>query len=242
MKTGSIYIIKNKVNDKVYIGQTTLSVRERFNSHMKPSTHKRRSSYKIYNAMSKYGSDKFYYEVLEENVEIDKLDDLEIKYIEEYDSYRNGYNSTKGGDGRIINKIEDEEKVVELIKSGVKLEEVAEMFDVHEYTIRRLLDKLNIKIGAYGKITKEVLEECDSKGMTNKEIAEMYNVHNHTVTRARTKYGMRKNNKPVKCRDEFDYEKFKLDFQDKQSKKYMMEKYTLSSTSYYRLVDKLGLK
>jgi len=36
MRTGSIYIIKNTINDKVYIGQTTMTVHERFMSHKKP--------------------------------------------------------------------------------------------------------------------------------------------------------------------------------------------------------------
>jgi hypothetical protein len=58
MRTGSIYIIKNTVNDKVYIGQTTMAVHERFMVHMKPSTAKLRRNYKLYNAVTKYGRDK----------------------------------------------------------------------------------------------------------------------------------------------------------------------------------------
>ncbi len=59
MRTGSIYIIKNTINDKVYIGQTTMTVHERFMSHKKPCVLKQRSTYKLYNAMNKYGSDNF---------------------------------------------------------------------------------------------------------------------------------------------------------------------------------------
>ena len=51
MKVGSIYIIKNKINDKVYIGQTTMTVHERFMVHLKPSTQKIRRNYKLYNAI-----------------------------------------------------------------------------------------------------------------------------------------------------------------------------------------------
>lgn len=58
-QTGSIYIIRNKINDKVYIGQTTMTVHERFMYHLKPSVHKKRGTYKIYNAMAKYGKKIF---------------------------------------------------------------------------------------------------------------------------------------------------------------------------------------
>lgn len=34
-KYGSIYIIKNNINDKVYIGQTTNTIEERFKNHIK---------------------------------------------------------------------------------------------------------------------------------------------------------------------------------------------------------------
>ena len=48
--------------------------------------------------MNKYGSDKFYYEVLEDNVPYELLDEREVYYIEKFDSFHNGYNSTPGGD------------------------------------------------------------------------------------------------------------------------------------------------
>ena len=91
----SIYIIKNKINKKVYIGQTCQSPKERFAQHMKPSTHKTRGSYKLYNAIKKYGKENFYFEVLEKNISKKEIDEKEIYYINLYDSYYNGYNSTK---------------------------------------------------------------------------------------------------------------------------------------------------
>ena len=59
MRTGSIYIIKNNINEKVYIGQTTMTVHERFMMHMKPSTTKQRSGYKLYMAVKKYGKEHY---------------------------------------------------------------------------------------------------------------------------------------------------------------------------------------
>lgn len=41
--------------------------------HMKPSTCKQRGSYKIYNAINKYGKENFYYEILEQNIDEDLI-------------------------------------------------------------------------------------------------------------------------------------------------------------------------
>ena len=82
MKKGSIYVIKNKINEKVYVGQTIQSVHERFMQHKRPS--KGKLDYKIYKAFRKYGIENFYVETLEENIYIENLDEKEIYYIELY--------------------------------------------------------------------------------------------------------------------------------------------------------------
>src|SRR5271166_766614 len=55
----TIYLLKNKVNEKVYVGQTWTSLPTRWRSGWGyiGSTH-------LYNAIQKYGSDQFYYETL----------------------------------------------------------------------------------------------------------------------------------------------------------------------------------
>ena len=59
-----IYMHKNKINGKVYIGQTYTSLRARFG--------KNGIGYKgcpiFYNAIQKYGWDNFEHEILEENI------------------------------------------------------------------------------------------------------------------------------------------------------------------------------
>lgn len=51
--------------------------------------------------MNKYGIENFKVECLEE-VDNDILSDREIYWIHELQSYKDGYNATKGGDGKII--------------------------------------------------------------------------------------------------------------------------------------------
>ena len=114
----SIYIIRNTVNNKVYIGQTCRSVHERFMQHLKPSVSKQRGTYKIYNAINKHGKDKFYIEVLETNICADDIDNREIYYIDLYNSYNNGYNSTLGGDCKTISKVQDIVLLKQLFEEG----------------------------------------------------------------------------------------------------------------------------
>lgn len=55
--------------------------------------------YKVYRAMRKYNTTKDDFEIIEENIDTqEKANDREIYWIAYYDSYRNGYNSTPGGE------------------------------------------------------------------------------------------------------------------------------------------------
>lgn len=120
-----------------------MPVAERYRAHMKPSTAKLKGTYKIYNAINKYGKENFYYEILETNVPESELDSKEIAYIAQYNSYYEGYNSTPGGDGRVISKIEDEQELLRLATAGQTAEELAKIFNVCKATIFRTLHKLN---------------------------------------------------------------------------------------------------
>ena len=63
---GYIYIIKNDINDKVYIGKTLLSsIQERFKEHIKDSKRRDKEHRPLYNAMNKYGIEHFSIEQLE---------------------------------------------------------------------------------------------------------------------------------------------------------------------------------
>ena len=90
---GYIYKITNNINGKVYIGQTIRSLQERLNEHIAAKS-------VIGYAIRKYGKDNFRIELLEE-VEIDKIDEREIYWIEFFNSTNKheGYNISTGGAG-----------------------------------------------------------------------------------------------------------------------------------------------
>lgn len=90
-----IYIIKNDINDKVYIGQAK-NAKTRFQSHCKPSAAYIDNEL-IAKAIQKYGKEHFWYEILDSQVE--DYNDKECFYIEKFNSIApNGYNILTGGE------------------------------------------------------------------------------------------------------------------------------------------------
>ena len=95
---GYIYIIKNTINDKVYIGQTSRTIQARFQQHINAALRDETGGMIIYNAIRKYGANKFYVEELE-CVDTDLLNEREKYWIQYYNSLTpNGYNVREGGD------------------------------------------------------------------------------------------------------------------------------------------------
>lgn len=93
---GYIYKITNTINNKIYIGRTVKTVQKRFTQHKNNSNKEYFSQIVLYKAFNKYGIENFKCEEIEK-VSNDKLDEREKYWIEYYDSYFNGYNSTLGG-------------------------------------------------------------------------------------------------------------------------------------------------
>ena len=240
MRTGSIYIIRNTVNDKVYVGQTTMSVHQRFMCHMKPSTLKQKRNYKLYNAVQKYGKEVFYVETLEEKVPIDRINEREIYYISKFDSYNSGYNSTKGGDGRIFNKMDNERKVIDMALSGSTVKEIAKTFNVHTATISRTLSRLNIRMTL--KASEEDLKALLDKGTSNKEIAQYFHIDDYTVTRLLKRYHLERYKKRVTKRTDFDYESIHNDYDNQMPISEICQKYDISRTTFYRISSSWELR
>lgn len=104
-----IYKITNLLNGKCYIGQSK-NIEGRFADHKRKwKCECDRKSRFLYQAIYKYGIENFSFEVLEE-CEEKKLDELEIKYIAQYESFSNGYNMTAGGGGQHCREMSPEHK------------------------------------------------------------------------------------------------------------------------------------
>jgi group I intron endonuclease len=96
---GSIYLITNSVNGKVYVGQTTKTLQQRWAGHVK----KARSGLRwpLLSAIRKYGPSAFTISELEGCDGPEMLNRSEAKWVAVYQCTlkSKGYNCTSGGDG-----------------------------------------------------------------------------------------------------------------------------------------------
>ena len=97
-----VYIHRNLINGKCYIGQTHLSLNKRFGRN--GSRYKNCISFG--RAIDKYGWDNFSHTVLFDNLTKEEADYLERLYIKRYNTKdpNYGYNLTDGGDGVVGNR------------------------------------------------------------------------------------------------------------------------------------------
>lgn len=100
-----IYIITNSITNKQYVGQS-IDILSRWNQHEYSN-----AKSELYEDIKKYGLINFKFQVLEE-CSPRVLDEHEYFWINELDTYENGYNNTRGNIS-VINR---------LLESGTKLD------------------------------------------------------------------------------------------------------------------------
>ena len=195
-----IYKIENINNNKCYIGWTSKSVDFRWSEH-KSDAIKIRDNRKFYNAIRKYGVDSWNVTTL---CEVDSKEialKKEIEYIQLYDSYRNGYNATLGGDGNngIIMSKESNIKRSEKLK-GIKKPKGFNVGRIHSDETKDKISKSHIgkkkpwvkwseeqilkRAMTRRSLTKEqydLMIKLRGEGMITKEIAKIINTSNDIV-------------------------------------------------------------
>lgn len=95
-----IYLLKNKINDKLYVGKTN-------NLYKRLSSHKndRRHITPLTKAIDKHGFHNFECIILEKNISKENIREREQFYIEKFNTYKsNHYNCTAGGNGFLSGK------------------------------------------------------------------------------------------------------------------------------------------
>lgn len=97
-KIYSIYKATNTITGKSYIGfdKSWPSRKYGHKSRSKNEAH----NYKFYNSIRKHGWENFVWEVIYQSKDFDHTYKImESYFIESYNTYEDGYNMTKGGDG-----------------------------------------------------------------------------------------------------------------------------------------------
>jgi group I intron endonuclease len=143
-----IYCLKNKINNKKYIGQS-INIEKRFLEHFNNSKNPNANGYnsKFYRAIRKYGIHNFEFSIIEE-LSLDKLNERETFWIQYYDSYKNGYNSTEdannvtqNGEEHPMAKLNNQDvlEIKYLLKNTNKLQsEIANSFNVTQSEISNI--------------------------------------------------------------------------------------------------------
>ena len=135
MKKCGIYIIKNTINQMVYIGQS-VDIYCRWTAHKNAAKNinKKYNQTNIHKAMAELGIENFYLEIIEE-CPYDLLNEREQYWIQQYNSFKNGYNMTIGGDcsigesnGRSILTQEQVEEIRMAYNNHIPFREVLEKY------------------------------------------------------------------------------------------------------------------
>lgn len=171
-----IYKYTNKINGKSYIGQS-IKLEKRKEEHERHYLNSNHSCYntKFYCALRKYGLNNFSYEILEHGVySSQELNELEIYYINYYDSYKNGYNSTLGGDMTAVPRKLNEQSILKikqlLAETELPISTISEQFGLSKRSSMVGLINKGIcwpRVGEYNYPIRKQCSELQNKGGKN---------------------------------------------------------------------------
>lgn len=100
--------------------------------------------------MKKYGVENFYIELIEDNISDQEINEKEIFYIKQYNSYigfenSNGYNATLGGDGKKY-KNWNLQEIIDLYNNGNSCAAIARQLNLDASYIRKILKNNGIEV------------------------------------------------------------------------------------------------
>lgn len=181
---GIVYLSTCVITNKVYVGITIQKFSKRKCDHIKVSFTPTSKAYNhhFHRAIRKYGKESFKWEILETIQEdtrdklIRHLKQLEIEYIKKYDSKRNGYNSTNGGDYSRI-----ECKKIKVYSDSGELLNIYN--DVTEASIQLNISKNIIwlvcgRFSSYTKFNnKRLILRYEDDKITNEDWEKLFNIN-----------------------------------------------------------------
>ena len=163
---GIIYKVTNIINGKVYIGQTTRSLKKRKKEHKYDAAKTCYNSH-FHNAIRKYGFNAFKWKIIADTYDRDMLNFLEAFFIDLYNSTNKdkGYNIKEGGkNGKLSN--ETKKKMSESQKGKVLSEETKKKISEAR--------SANKNENYRNDINEDKVVELYNKGYNTVEIAEKY--------------------------------------------------------------------
>lgn len=187
-KNHGIYKITNLINGKVYIGQTRASFRKRYLKHISEFKSGKGHSRKFADDYAKYGEQNFSFEIVQIENDDSKLDDLEKKYIEQYDAIESGYNKAKGGSpfykDKSVRDVFKNTRVYDDEFRENRRKYMSERVVKQETKDRLRYANLGSRspVAVLNEDTVKKMKEDMVAGVTLKEISEKYNIKYPTVS------------------------------------------------------------
>lgn len=184
---GEIYKITNSINNKVYIGQTITTLKHRFSQHKCSALNKERKN-ALYNAIRKYGIENFFIENIE-TLPNNLLNQREQYWIKFYNSYKNGYNSTIGGDNGVP-KFSDEQ-ILSAWNKNLTLQETCGLLGCERHTLTKRLESLvpnyTLELKKRNLLknrrdeTGDRIRELWNNGLSSKQIQDQISIDRHLI-------------------------------------------------------------
>jgi hypothetical protein len=157
--TGKIYLTTNRINGKIYIGQTITNTRRYIGGGVY-----------LHKAIKKYGKENFYKVILVDGiVSKEQMNCLEIFYIKLYDSTNPliGYNRSKGGDNNYSTHTEEAKEKIRVrsnqednkirIRQIQKIASSTRIGQHHNQTSKRKMMKTKLGISRVIEIYKDTI-------------------------------------------------------------------------------------
>lgn len=171
-----IYIIRNKINNKVYVGQS-VNTKLRITNHKTLLRNNKHENKYLQNSYNKYGYKNFEFKVIE-NCKEECLDEKEIYWIQYYDSMNRskGYNRESGGNK---NKHFDDERIKSITGKGNPM-----YGKNHTDEVKEIIRKSNR--GRNNKLTEKEVSKIKVRlhnGEQCKNIAKEYGVKISTISK-----------------------------------------------------------
>lgn len=192
-----VYLIRNDINKKIYIGQTCKPLQTRLSQHKSCAKLHKNNCIKLENAINKYGAEHFAIEQLSIVIDRESANKLEIELIAKYNSIVAGYNIQSGGQGNrdICGALNPQAKLTEKEmkkifylasnKIGSQLD-IAKQFNINRTTVQRILynrswisqdrQGINVKNKLTMNDVKEIKILLNEEKLSYTIIAKKYNV------------------------------------------------------------------
>jgi group I intron endonuclease len=182
-----IYCIECIITHIKYIGQTHENFYRRWTFHKWNLNNNHHNNKYLQNAWNKYGKDNFKFYVIEkfsvnQNISSDMLNNLEIKYIKQYDTYNNGFNLTIGGEGATGNILSESSKKKIGFKNKINMtgkkmsdETKKKMSDSHKGYVKTESHRKHLSESLTGyKRSEEQKEKCRKANEGSKQKTAKY--------------------------------------------------------------------